>query len=340
MNKKRDIDTGSGISPLGPSRKVKASIRKAVKSLGEFPDAESLRLRRFFESKYGLPEKGIIFGNSLKELVFQATSALKAKKVLIIGPSLSIYEEASLASGSEVYHLSGSEETGFALDSETLKSHCEGVDLVFLAEPNRITGRLMDRTVMNGLLKFTADKKVTVLIDESLRGFTGQEGHLRDVSSLRNLIVVSTTALFYGLPGLELAYAAASPSLVAALTEKKRCDLNALAQEAAWTALRDKTYAKLATGYARDEKKLFVSALGRIRGITCLESDSNMFLIKTDGHAEELILAMKKEGFPLRDCRDIGGLGENFFSIAVMAHDHNKKFVRIVKEVKEKKPAS
>lgn len=333
MNDKRERETGSGISPVGPSKKVKAAIRKAIKRIGDTPDPESSRLRRSLSSKFGVPEDGFVFGNSIRELVCLITGVLKPQKVLVIGPALGVYRDAAVAAGAEVSCLCGTEVSEFAVDMKMARQQVEGVDLLFVANPGRVTGRLINRRDMEELLGFTADKKVTVVLDESLIEFTGDEGHLRTASTSDHLIVLRTTAFFYSLPGLELAYAVSSPSVQPELNKRKCGDINALAQEAARTALKDKTYIKLSKKYVHDEKTLLTKALRKIGGITFHASDSNMFLIKAEGFEREVAQALERAGFRIKDCGDVQGLGPHLFRVSVMEHDKNKKFVRILKEV-------
>lgn len=333
MNEKRETDTGSGISPVGPSNKVKAAIRKAVKRIADTPDPESSRLRRSLASKFRIPEEGFVFGNSIKELVHLIIGVVRPKRVLVIGSSRSIYRDAYAAAGAEVSYLYGTEESGFAVDMETTRQRVEGIDLIFIANPDRITGRLMNKMDMEEFLRFTADKKTTVVLDESLIEFTEDEGQLRYASMSKHIIVLRTTAFFFGLPGLELAYAVTSPSVQSVLHRRKCSDINTLAQEAARAALKDKTYIKLSKKYVHDEKTLLAKALGKIRGVTFHGSDSNMFLIKAEGFEREMAQALTRAGFLIKDCGDVQGLGPHFFRMSVMEHDKNKKFVRLLKEV-------
>jgi threonine-phosphate decarboxylase len=332
---KRSTETGAGISPVGPSNKVKAAIRKAVKRTGDAPDPESSRLRRSFSSRFGVPGGAFVFGNSLRELICLILNVLRPKKVLVIGPAPRIYEEASVAAGSEVSSLCGSEGTDFEVEMETVRNQVQDVNLLFIANPGRVTGRLVRKKEIETLLRFTSEKKVTVVLDESLIEFTEEDGHLGSAATRGDLIVLRTTAFFYGLPGLELAYAVSSPPLRPALHVKQCGDINILAQEAARTALKDKAYVRLTRKYVCEEKTLLAKAVGKIGGVTFLSSDSNIFLIKAEGFEREIADAMQKAGFRIEDCADVRGIGPHFFRLSVMEHDRNKKFLRILKEAVE-----
>jgi threonine-phosphate decarboxylase len=332
---KRSLETGAGISPVGPSKKVKAAIRKAVKRIGEAPDPDSSRLRRSLSSRFGVPMDEFVFGNSIQELLRLILGVLSPKRVLVVGPAPAIYEEVSVAAGAEVFCLCGPEEKGFAVEIEAVRNLVQDADLLFIANPDRVSGRLVKNADMEALLRFTSERKVTVVLDESLIEFTGEDGHLGRSSTRGHLIVLRTTAFFHGLPGLELAYAVASPPVRRALHEKRCAGINILAQEAARTALKDKTYARLTRKYVHDEKALLEKAIGKIRGITFLVSDSNIFLIKAEGFNRKMAEALERAGFRIEDCADVHGLGPHFLRLSVMEHDRNKKFIRILREVVE-----
>ena len=330
---KRSLETGAGTSPVGPSRKVKAAIRKAVKRIGEAQDPESSRLRRSLSSRFGVPMDAFVFGNSIQELLCLILDVLRPKRALVIGPAPGIYEGVSVAAGAEVSCICGPEGKGFAVEIEAVRNEVRGADILFIANPDRVAGRLVENADMETLLRFASERKVTVVLDESLIEFTGEDGHLGSASTHGHLIVLRTTAFFHGLPGLELAYAVASPPVRSALHKKRCAGINILAQEAARTALKDKTYARLTRKYVCDEKALLAKAIGKIKGVTFLGSDSNMFLIKAEGFERKMAEALRRAGFRIEDCADVCGLGPHFFRLSVMEHDRNKKFVRILREV-------
>jgi threonine-phosphate decarboxylase len=330
LNENKVIDCGSGICPLGPSKKVKAGIRKAVKSIRVCPDAELLRLRKLFSSKFGLEAGSVLFGTSLQELVYLIPCALMPKKILIAGPALNIYEKASSAVGAEISYMSGDEAAGFIIDTEAVRENLEGVDLFFIANPSRVTGRLTDRKELFETLIYASEKGVMTVVDESLIEFIDDDAFYNGISEMDNIIVLRTTACFYGLAGLELAYAVSSLSTISRLMSGKYSDVNTLAVEAAMTAFKDKTYRKLAKAYVHAERKLFIRSLNKIEGLHCHDSDSNMLLVKLK-FPEEVFKSLAYEGFAWNDCRNISGLGSDFLSFSVMEHDKNLKFIRTLK---------
>lgn len=326
----RVIDTGSGINPLGPSKKVKASIRKAIKLIGatvELPYG----LKKLLSSKFGIPADSTLFANSIEDLVHMILLALIPGKVLVAGPALGIYESACLEAGAEVRFFSARKENGFMLLPDELAGEMDGAELIFISNPNRITGKLTPQAELIKLLKLVEERNITLVVDESLIDFTEYSGLMANAPGHSSLIVLKTTAFYYGLAGLELAYAIASPDVIRKLRDKNRCTLNILAETAAVTAMKDKGFADLARAFIAQEKAVLFRSASKIPDLEFYPSDSNTFLISPGNAADKLIAAMALGGFSLRVC-EMGEPAEKFFSFSLMDHDKNKKFGRILKE--------
>jgi threonine-phosphate decarboxylase len=317
-NLSRVTDVSAGISPLGPSGRVKAAIRKAAKDIDLYADQECRRLKTYFTSKFGIPPDCIFFANSLDELIFRCTVAFKPAAVRSPGA----YQIIGQSLGQSFGELNPG-------------------DLLIISNPNRITGKLSDRQGISDLVKTaggpnTPDAPSTpntvILLDESLIEFTNDDSFFEAAGISSNLIVLRTTANFYGLPGLELAYAVSSPQTIARLKDISYPGLNQLAIEAARTALKDKTYIKATRNFIRDERRELFSCLRKISGLTVFDSDANVFLIKVGADREKVVGRLNRAGFLIRDCGDIEGLDNTYLRMSVMSRDKNKKLVRILKE--------
>ena len=322
-------------SPLGPSRKVKAAIRKAVKEINTLPGEELARLERLFLSKYGIGNNSLLFANSLKELLFVICRRLQPRKVLIIGPALNIYQEAALASGAVIESIPASEEGSFFPDIQELSKKAGGCDLVFIANPNRISGKALSAAALNEIVDALSLKDCVAVIDESLIEFTGHEGCIRSAASSSNCIVLRTTACYYGLPGLELAWATADPKMIESLRRGLQSDPSIPAMEAARTALKDKSYRRLTEQFMIEEKRLLRKAISRMSGMIMYDSDTNIFLLKAPGMAVDIADRAGRAGLAVQLCGDIDELSDSYLRISVMKHDHNLKLIRLMLEISD-----
>jgi threonine-phosphate decarboxylase len=325
-------DVSAGICPLGPSRKVKAALRKAVRNLRISSDPDSASLRKFFRTKFAVAEDAVLFANSLREILCVIPAVCRPAKILVAGPALNIYEDAARDCGADFEQVHGGDALAIETSAESIVHRMAGSDLLFIARPNRVTGRLMEKSEVIRIIANASEKGAFVVVDESLIEFTDDAGLLEEIPHRKNLIILRTTAHFYGLPGLELACALASPELTVKLRSKSTCDVNMLAGEAAKTAYKDKSYRRLAKEFMEKEKRLLARAFKKMDRVTFYDTDSNVFLAKLDCPAKDVTNALAKAGFLINDCGDIEGLGANYLRLSVMSHDRNLKLLRILKE--------
>jgi threonine-phosphate decarboxylase len=322
-----------GINPLGPSKKVKAAIRRVVKDIKVSPDSYADKFLRFLSSRYGVREDEVLLANSLKELIYGIFHTLCPKNVLIMGPALPVYEEVARFSGAKISYFIADENNCFSMPEPVFSDQIHGAALVIIANPNRVTGRYMDREDINDLLSFFARQKITVVLDGSLIEFT-ENGIASDSIALNDgILIIRSTSCFHGLPGLELAYAISSPHTVAELQKDYHGTVNVLALEAARTAYKDKAYSRLSKQYLADERNLLVRALKKFNGLKVYDTDANMILVKSGAQSRDVINAMRKNGLRVLDCSIVRGLGADFLSIPVMKHEDNLACIRILNRI-------
>ncbi len=317
-------------SPLGPSRKVKAAIRKAAKDINTPPDEAQARLERLFFSKYGTVKESLLFANSLKELLFVICRSLRPRKILVVGPALNIYHDAALASSAVVESISGSEEKFSFPELNKLVEKAEDCDLVIIANPNRISGKVLSAASLTEVVDALSRKDCVIVIDESLIEFSGEEGCIRKAANNSNIIVLRTTAYYFGLPGLELASAVAAPKLIEILRPYLQSHPGIPAMEAARTALRDKSYRRLSDQFMKEEKQLLMRAIGRMPGKALYDTDTNIIILTTD-MASEIALRADRAGLAVELGSDIDGLNDTYLRISVMKHDHNLKLIKLLR---------
>lgn len=323
LNLTRVTDVSAGICPLGPSKRVKAAIRRAAKDIDLPADQACRRLKAYFASRFGIAPDRMLFANSGSELLYRCCQALQPTAVITAGAARipEIVPEDAAAPASVLPGLAPGQ---FGRG-----------DLLVLSNPDRITGREADREALRAGIAAAAAVGALVVLDEALSEFPGDDSFMQETGALDNLIVLRTTANFYGLPGLELAYAVASPQLIARLQAVLPTNLNHLALAAAETALKDKTYIRTARDFIRKERHLLFLALRKISGMTVCASDSNVYLLRVEAGLESIVDRFSRAGFLVQDCSDLAGLGRNYLRLSVMSSDKNRKLVRLLKEAAE-----
>ena len=157
------VDVSSGICPCGPSKKVRAAIRKAVREVCFPPDLYLWRLRKSLSSRLGIGGDSLLFANSVEELLNLISDVLRPGKVRAAGPLLDLHREV------ENLH---DKEGGFSSEDGAVAPAKEGTCLVFFSQPNRITGQLADDVRIGNVINFSGEEDTLVVVDESLIEFT------------------------------------------------------------------------------------------------------------------------------------------------------------------------
>lgn len=330
LNERKVVDVSSGISPCGPSKKVRAAIRKAVREIRFSPDPYLWRLRRTVSSRLGVDGDHIMFANSVEELLHLISDVFEPPRVLAAGPLLDVHSRILSSSGAFVEHSDLPEGRASVADAVQVREGLGETGLVFVSQPNRITGCLADERRIDDTLEFWGAHNAVLVIDESLVEFTGDPGSCERAARSQGLIVLRSTANFYGLPGLSAAWAVSSPEIIGRLKGKKRCEVNVLAASAARAAVKDKTYAEATRKYIADERKYLVRSLGKIGGFSCPDSDSNVFTVKTGLPVDRVLALLARHGFLADVWRPGGSSGGTFLRVSVMEHEKNVKFLRVL----------
>jgi histidinol-phosphate/aromatic aminotransferase/cobyric acid decarboxylase-like protein len=328
----RLVDGSSGISPFGPSDKVKAAIRKAVKNINTAPTVEMEQLKKLYHSKFGIASENLLFANSLNELIFFVIASLNPEKVLVPGPAPVLYEEAARSAGAEVFGISPSVTDEIVFDTSRMRDSISETNPVLLSSPNRITGKIFPLKEIREIVMELGNKSPHFIIDGALMQFTGELKVCQDLVQTGKITFLGTTALFYGIPGLELAFAVSSPEMIDLYSKKKHWDINLLSLEAARTAYKDSSYVRKLNKFVITEKKLITRMLGKIDGISVYDSETNVFLVKIPDNPEETVRKFKSAGLDIRNCAGINGLDSSFYSIALMKHEDNLKMISALKK--------
>lgn len=148
--------------------------------------------------------------------------------------------------------------------------------IIYVCSPNNPTGTVASRARVAALAESTP---ATVIVDEAYAEFTGES--LLDLALTRpNVVVVRTMSKAFGLAGLRVGYAVASPRLAREIeTSRGPYKVNALAVAAATAALdEDLDWVRTHAAIVRDLRSRFAAAL-RERGLTPLPSAANFVFV-------------------------------------------------------------
>jgi len=329
------IDFGSNINPLGIPQGIKNLIKKEFdKIVRQYPDPEYRLLMRMLSETLDISTKNLLVGNGSNELIYLLVSMLMPKKVLIPIPAYSEYERASGSINSKCKFISFM--TGDNIDFDVdkiLKKSDEGIDVIFINNPNNPTGLLVQNDEIEYLIRKCGKKGIFVVIDEAFMDFVEESKKftlMKFAAKSRNVIVLRSLTKFFAIPGLRLGYLVGSGKLVESMLKKQPTwPVNNMAQYIGVELLKDNNFIKKSKEYILKERERFTKELECISWLKPYKSSANFIFCKIkDSSITSSMLSkhcIKSKGILIRDCSNFRGLDNSFIRVAVKTRAENKK---------------
>ncbi len=327
------LDFSVNINPLGVPKSVADALNKAIERVERYPDIDSEELCSKLAKIHKIPAERIVCANGASELLLAVVHALKPRKILLPVPSFYGYERAACAAGAEIIYYEMREENDFCLDKTFLEKMTDGVDMVFLANPNNPTGRLTDDDLLLQIMEKARALGIWVILDECFLSFAPdgeQRSYINRLDEFKNLCVIRAFTKIYAMPGVRLGYACCADGK---LLERLKIQIpewsvSVFAQAAGAAACGETQYLKETADIVARERDYLKSELEGL-GVRVYASDANFMLLKS---GEDLYKMMLKNGILIRDCANYRGLGEGYYRIAVKKHEDNEALVSVLRK--------
>jgi histidinol-phosphate aminotransferase len=306
----RIVKLASNEGPFGPLPAAVAAFEASTRELNRYPDAGGMRLREALALRFGVSVEQVVLGNGADELIrFAALATLDpGDRAVYPWPSFQSYPTAVAAAAGEAAEVPLRDR---AFDLDALLSVCNGSKLVYLANPNNPTGTLVAR---DEIRRFVAELPAHVLcvldeayaeyaVDEPAGVELVREGHER-------VCVLRTFSKVYGLAGLRVGYAIASPQIADALNRVRPLfNVNQPAQEAALASLHEIEAVRRRIAHTRDARDHLHDVLATA-GLEPIRSHANfVYADVPDGDGDALADRLLHAGFIVRALRGFGAPG-------------------------------
>jgi histidinol-phosphate aminotransferase len=240
VGRERIVKLSSNEGAFGPLPAAVAAFEAAVAELNRYPDGGGVRLREALAERHRLPPAQVVLGNGADELIrLAAVATLETGHAAAFPwPSFPSYGTAADCCGAEPLRVPLD---GRAADLDALLAAARrpGTRLVYLANPNNPTGALVGAGELGRFVEeLPAD--VLCVLDEAYAEYADPEpeGPALVRAGAPRLCVLRTFSKVYGLAGLRIGYALASPEPADALDRVRPIfNVNQPAQEAALASL-------------------------------------------------------------------------------------------------------
>jgi len=282
------VKLASNENPLGISPRALAAIRGALDDLARYPDGNGFELKQALMRRYGVAMESLVLGNGSNDVLDLAARAFLSPdtEAVYSQHAFAVYPLAVQAIGARGIEVPA-RNYGHDLDAMA-RAVTARTRLVFIANPNNPTGTMVGA---DALQRFIAGlpAHVIVVLDEAYNEYLPAEVRFDTLSWLAqhaNLVITRTFSKVYGLAGLRVGCAFASPE-VADLMNRVRepFNVNSLALIAAAAALEDTEFVKKTYELNRAGMKQITEGLTGL-GLEYIPSYGNFVTFKVPRAAE------------------------------------------------------
>ena len=325
------LDFSVNVNPLGIPKGVEDAMHQAVVLCQQYPDIRALELKEAVAKQLAVPNEYLLFGNGASEVFMGIMHTIKPRKVLIPVPSFYGYQYVTEAVESEIKYLFLEKENSFFPGEKLLEALTEGIDILFLANPNNPTGKLLERDYLREVLAICREKGIYVVLDECFISFCeGDVSFASEIEEYPNLLLVQAFTKLYAIPGVRLGFLVSSnKGLIQKIARQlPEWNLSVFAQEAGIACVKEKAFVEQTVEYVQKERAFFTEQLQKM-GLEVFAGEGNFILIYTQVPLYELLL---ERGILIRDCQNFKGLSKGYYRIAVKSREDNKILLREIGE--------
>ncbi len=323
------IKLASNESPVGPSPKAIAAVKKIVEGLNRYPDGSGFYLSQTLAKKYDVDPSRIILGNGSNELIelVVRTFIQPGDEVISADPSFVVYKMITQAAGGTNV-IVPCKEMRHDLDAMAERITAR-TKIIFIANPNNPTGTMNTRLEMHRLMERMPDH-VIVAVDEAYFEYVTHADYPDSLDYLKegkNILALRTFSKIYGLAGLRIGYGITTAE-IAELMNKVRQPFNtsSLAQAAALAALADRKHVEKAIAVNNEGKQYLYQSFGQL-GVSFVPTETNFILFETALEAKEVYGGLLKQGVIIRP------MGGQRLRVTIGLPDENKRFIAELEKI-------
>lgn len=299
---------GSNENPLGISRRIRDAILGVIDGVHQYPDPTCASLRRRLAERYGLTPDHVCVANGVDNVLTCLGLAFldAGDRCVVAAPTYTAYTALALLLEAVPVEVPlrdwRSDLPAMAAAAADPRRGTAGAKMVILCNPNNPTGTIVTHDEVDAFLRRLPPTTLPVL-DEAYAEYVEDPAFPDSAALLRrypNLIVLRTFSKIYGLAGLRVGYALASPDLIACFNQvREPFPVDRLAQAAAEATLDDDAYVRAAFDNNRAGRAWLAGALSDL-GLRVIPSQANFVLVDVGRPADEVAKQLLPHGVIVR----------------------------------------
>jgi histidinol-phosphate aminotransferase len=331
-----DFDKGT---LLDANENSYGSVVRNNLDLHRYPSPTHDQLRRKIAEHRGVDFENIFLGVGSDEpidLLMRIFCEPGRDSIIITPPTYGMYKVAANINNVGIKEVLLTEKFQLKPD-EILSAADDSTRLLFLCSPNNPTANDMKRT---DLLKLVARFPGIVVVDEAYIDFSRQESMAEMVQQYPNLVVLQTFSKSFGLAGIRLGIAIASPEIVGyMLRVKAPYNINKLTADTAMKAFDNPDLFRFNIEKIREERDYVAEQLGHSEAVENVYPSNANFLLFKIRNAKEVYQKLAEKGIIVR-YRGNEPLCENCLRVTIGMPDENVRFLKALKAVLDDHPLS
>ncbi len=251
--------------------------------VNRYPDPNQSKLKKRIAALRACDENQLLIGNGSDEildLIFRAFCTPYKDEIIIMPPTYGMYKV--LANINSVALVEVPLDKDFHLQTDKiLASVTPNTKALMFCSPNNPSGNAFKKEAIQQLLD---NFNGLVVIDEAYIDFCDFSSWSATLRTYPNLIVTQTLSKAFGMAGLRLGIAIASPEIISLLKRiKPPYNINTLSQEKAMQTLSDTAAVKSQIEESKSERNRLKKALASLSWVEKIyPSDANFLLVRVD----------------------------------------------------------
>lgn len=324
----------SNENPYGPSPKLVEALASIAKTVGLYPDANSLALRAAIAERTGALVADIVVGNGSENLLEVLCQAFLAPgdRVVTLLPSFGLHEIYPRMMGAKVHMVPVTAALEFDVDAWCKAlSQGQAPKMAILSNPSNPVGCMLDASAFARIVQ-AAPQDTLLVIDEAYYeyalhtpGFPDALAQLR--AQNRPWIVLRTFSKAWGLAGLRVGYGIASSPRLVQMLDRVRTpfNVNMAAQTAALAVWNDRAYMEESVRATVVQREWLAAELRR-RGYFMAPSAANFLFVHARRANAPVAEGLLRHGVIVKPWKEAGY--EEYIRVSIGSVQDNQLFLQ------------
>lgn len=324
---------------LGPSPKAIEAMVKAIQEAHFYPDLTCLELRSKLGELHGINPENYVIANGADNIINLVIASYinPGDEVVYCTPTFSEYHKNTLLMGGVPVEIPTTKDHKFDLEA-MLGAITDKTKVVIVCNPNNPTGTIVSEEELRGFFKRLPEHVVAVL-DEAYGEYINFDNYSTGVEYIKEgipVITIRTFSKLYGLAGMRVGYAMASPELIQPLQRvREPFACNRIAHAGALGALEDVEHKnKTLTENKREMDKLVKEF--RSLGYEVEKSHTNFLFVDMKQETGSIAGELASQGLIIRPCAVWGY--PTYARISIGTAEQNDKLVKALQKINSKAP--